>query len=176
MSNDGGHRGAVAPGPLATAFREVMSGVCTPVSVVTAMADGVPHGTTVSAFTSLSMDPPMILVSLDSRSELLTLIRRTGRFGLNVLASGQAALALQFARKGGPGKFAGVAWHTRAGVPQLPGASGFLVCDVADAVGGGDHLVLLGTVHTAEGPAGAPPLTYHARRFGTHTAFDGVPA
>ena len=48
-------------------FREVMAGVATPVSVVTGMAGGLPHGTTVSAFASLSMDPPMVLVSLDRR-------------------------------------------------------------------------------------------------------------
>lgn len=90
---------------LTAAFREVMSGVATPVSVVTAMDDGRPHGTTVSAFSSLSMQPPMVLVALDRRSELLGLITSSLRFGINVLGGGQSALALAFARKGGAGKF-----------------------------------------------------------------------
>lgn len=150
-------------------FREVMASVCTPVSVVTSMAGGLPHGTTVSAFASLSMDPPMILVSLDRDSDLLALVRETGRFGVNVLGSSQARLAVNFARKGGAGKFAGVDWHVEAGVPRLPGAGGFLACEVASLVTGGDHVVVLGTVVAANAIAG-PPLTYHARAFGTHAA------
>src|SRR3954469_19110691 len=92
---------ATVPQELQTSFRNVMAGVCTPVSVVTTIADGRPHGTTVSAFASLSMDPPMVQVSLDHGSELLALVRDSGTFGLNVLSSGQSALATMFATKGG---------------------------------------------------------------------------
>jgi flavin reductase (DIM6/NTAB) family NADH-FMN oxidoreductase RutF len=73
-----------------------------------AMSDGLPHGATVSAFALLSMNSPMVLVSLDRGSELLGLVRESGRFGLKVLGSDQSQLALNFARKGGVGKFAGV--------------------------------------------------------------------
>lgn len=156
--------------PLQERFREVMASVCTPVSVVTAMAEeGLPHGTTVSAFTSLSMDPPMVLVSLDRASELLALVRRTGRFGLNVLGSTQSRLALNFARKGGVGKFADVAWDIEAHVPRIPGASGFLACEVDRLVDGGDHVVVLGNVLVAD-TQDSRPLTYHARVFGTHAS------
>src|SRR5579871_3916094 len=109
MSGNPGATGQ--PTALQAAFRTAMASVCTPVSVVTTLADGLPYGTTVSAFASLSMEPPMVLVSLDLGSDLLALVRQTGRFGLNVLASSQTALALNFARKGGAGKFAGVAWE-----------------------------------------------------------------
>ncbi|MGW3149524.1 flavin reductase family protein [Streptomyces sp. NPDC001177] len=153
---------------LQTVFRETMAGVCTPVSVVTSISEGVPHGTTVNAFASLSMSPPMVLVSLDRNSELLELIRQTRRFGLNILASDQADLALNFARKGGAGKFAGVQWEVEAGVPRIPGACGFLACDVAALVDGGDHTVVQGYVRAAEAGAAAP-LTYHLRAFGTHS-------
>lgn len=158
-----------------TAFRGVMAEVCTPVSVVTAISDGLPHGTTVSAFASLSMDPPMVLVSLDRGSELLALVREAGRFGVNVLGSSQSALALKFARKGGVGKFAGVRWELEAGVPRIPGASVFLACEVAQLVDGGDHVVVLANVEIAE-TAGGPPLTYHARVFGTHAALQSTSA
>ncbi|WP_405881256.1 flavin reductase family protein [Streptomyces sp. NBC_01136] len=154
---------------LTAAFREVMSGVATPVSVVTAMDDGRPHGTTVSAFSSLSMQPPMVLVALDRRSELLGLITSSLRFGINVLGGGQSALALAFARKGGAGKFAGVSWEVDGRVPRLLGASGWLACEAADFIGGGDHVIVLGHVVSAEAGGGAP-LTYHARAFGTHVA------
>jgi flavin reductase (DIM6/NTAB) family NADH-FMN oxidoreductase RutF len=156
---------------LADRFREVMAGVATPVSVVTSMADGLPHGTTVSAFASLSMAPPMVLVSLDRGSDLLALVRESGRFGVNVLGSTQSALALAFARKGGTGKFQGVRWEIDHDLPRLPGAPGWLACDVASLVEGGDHVVALGTVVAAETLDGLP-LTYHGRVFGTHAALE----
>jgi flavin reductase (DIM6/NTAB) family NADH-FMN oxidoreductase RutF len=155
------------PTALQAAFRTAMGSVCTPVSVVTTMADGLPYGTTVSAFASLSMEPPMVLVALDLGSDLLALIRQTGHFGLNVLSSSQTALALNFARKGGAGKFAGVPWEVAATVPRIPEAAGFVACTVDKLVAGGDHVVVFGRVLMAES-AGSPPLTYQARVFGTH--------
>jgi flavin reductase (DIM6/NTAB) family NADH-FMN oxidoreductase RutF len=158
----------VGPGELQDAFRQVMSSVCSPVSVVTGLDDAGPHGTTVSAFASLSLEPPMVLVALDRGSDLLALVRRTERFGLNVLSSAQAELALTFARKGGAAKFDTVAWEIEWDVPRLPGAACFLACDIANMVEGGDHTVVLGSVLAADTVDG-PPLTYHARAFGTHT-------
>jgi flavin reductase (DIM6/NTAB) family NADH-FMN oxidoreductase RutF len=155
-----------------SAFREVMAAVCTPVSVVTALEANRPHGTTVSAFASLSMNPPMVLVSLARTSGLLAVIRRTRKFGVNILSSGQAGLAANFARKGGAGKFADVPWALHSGVPYIPGVGGFLGCIAADLVPGGDHIIVLGEAVAAEMFAGTP-LTYHARVFGTHAALDG---
>src|SRR6516165_12480395 len=86
-------------------FKAVMSSVATPVSIVTKLSGGLPYGTTVSAFASLSMNPPMVLVSLDRMSETLESIRQSGRFGLNVLGADQACTATAFAKKGGVGKF-----------------------------------------------------------------------
>ncbi|WP_318280395.1 flavin reductase family protein [Streptomyces griseoloalbus] len=74
--------------------------VASRVAVVTALDGSRPHGTTVSAFASLSLAPPMALVSLDERSRLLAIIRRSGRFGLNVLGAHQADPASLFARSG----------------------------------------------------------------------------
>ncbi|NKQ51620.1 flavin reductase family protein [Amycolatopsis sp. K13G38] len=147
-------------------FRDVMAGVCTPVSVVTTMDGARPHGTTVSAFSSLSMRPPMVLVALDRASALLALVRETGRFGLNVLACGQAGLAKRFAGKGND-KFDGVDWAPANGLPRLPGVAGWLACQVSSVVDGGDHMVVMGAVEAAQRTV-APPLTYHARSFGTH--------
>lgn len=157
---------------LAVAFREAMAGVATPVSVITTLFDGVPHGTTVSAFASLSMDPPMVLVSLDRGSELLALVRRTQRFGVNLLGAEQADVALAFARKGGAGKFTGIDWDVDHELPRLPGSPGWVACEVADMVDGGDHVVVLGGV-LAAATTGGLPLTYHERLFGTHAALEG---
>jgi flavin reductase (DIM6/NTAB) family NADH-FMN oxidoreductase RutF len=157
-----------APGVDAATFRAVMASVAAPVAVVTVMAGQRPHGSTVSAFTSLSLHPPMVLVALDRASDLLRHIRDSGEFGVNVLAADQAPLARAFARKGDD-KFDGVAWAREAGVPRLPGSAGWLACAVESLVPGGDHEVVLGRVIAAE-HADFPPLTYHQRSFGTHQA------
>ncbi|MEV0111148.1 flavin reductase family protein [Nocardia sp. NPDC050799] len=153
---------------LQQSFKEVMSNVCTPVSVVTTIVDGRPHGTTVSAFASLSMGPPMILVALDERSDLLSAVQRTRRVGVNILASEQAGLAGKFATKG-IGKFDGVAWSEDNGLPRLSDAHGWLACEAIDFVKGGDHVVVIGKVSVAD-TIESSPLTYYQRGFGTHAA------
>jgi flavin reductase (DIM6/NTAB) family NADH-FMN oxidoreductase RutF len=162
--------GSPASGVDAATFRAVMATVCTPVSVVTTMAGDRPHGSTVSAFASLSLTPPMVLVSLDLGSDLLRHIRGSRTFGLNVLHAGQAALATAFARKG-DGKFDGVSWALQDGVPRLEGCAGWLACTITQFVPGGDHVVVFGRAVGA-GHGAAPPLTYHQRRFGTHEALE----
>src|SRR5256885_8823618 len=100
-------------------FRVAMSQVATPVVVVTTISEERPHGTTVGAFTSLSLDPPMISVALDRQSELLAKLRDAERVGVNVLASDQKVLAANFSKKS-PDKFASVDWRPDAGLPPLP--------------------------------------------------------
>jgi len=154
------------------AFRDLMTGVCAPVTIVTTH-DGAPHGATVSAFASLSLRPPMVTVALDRASGVLARILDKGRFGVNVLGRGQDDLALVFARRGA-GKFDGVAWHHDHGLPRLTDAPSWLVCDLAQAVEGGDHLLLLGTVTHAHTTVAAP-LVYGHRMFGTHSRYAARP-
>lgn len=161
------------PKLLSEAFSDAMSRVCSPVAVVTTI-DQSPHGTTVSAFASLSLNPPMVLVALDHQSELLARITRTSRFGLNVLSSEQAPLARRFAKKG-PDSFDGLTWYDEAGCPRIEGAAVWLCCRVADLVEGGDHRVALAEVvrlHVTE----TKPLVYHARAFGTHAPVETAQA
>jgi flavin reductase (DIM6/NTAB) family NADH-FMN oxidoreductase RutF len=152
---------------LRAAFRAVMADVATAVTVVTSHVDGAPHGTTVSAFASLSMTPPMVMVALDRSSGLLRVIREARCFGVNILGRHQAGLGLAFARKGGAEKFDGVGWSFDNGLPRLAHAPGWIACEAAEFVEGGDHLVIFGRVLAAE-TLGGSPLTYHARTFGTH--------
>ncbi|MBY3989923.1 flavin reductase family protein [Rhodococcus fascians] len=156
---------------LQQSFREVMSNVCTPVSVVTTIVDGRPHGTTVSAFASLSMSPPMVLVALDEHSNLLSAVQGTRGFGVNILASEQAELASRFATKG-QDKFDGVAWTENEGLPRLDDGHGWLACEVVELITGGDHVVVIGTVSVAE-TTQLSPLTYYQRGFGTHQVLGG---
>jgi flavin reductase (DIM6/NTAB) family NADH-FMN oxidoreductase RutF len=144
-----------------------MSQVAAPVCVVTALTDSGPHGTTVSAFASLSMNPPMLLVSLDNSSRLLSRIGTGSRLGVNILSSDQHALATHFAGKSDD-KFETVPWFGDSGAPRLDGCHAWVAVDVRQLVAGGDHMVVLGDVVEAEACPGHEPLTYHHRTFGTH--------
>jgi flavin reductase (DIM6/NTAB) family NADH-FMN oxidoreductase RutF len=142
-----------------------LAGVCTPVSVVTSHHQDRPHGTTVSAFCSLSLEPPMVLISLDRGSDLLAMVSESGRFGINVLSHDQHELARGFARKG-TDKFEGVDWDLHLGLPRLAGAATWLACQLERLLEGGDHLVAYGLVEHAESAPG-DPLLYRNRAFGT---------
>lgn len=152
-------------------FTELMSGVCSPVTVVTATdADGRPHGTTVSSFASLSLDPPLVSFALDRFSALLAHLQPGERVGVNVLGAQQQDLASTFARRlqAGGTKFDGVTWALRSGLPHLPGATGWTAGRVERHVDGGDHVLLVMGVEEAESTT-APPLVYARRTFGTHS-------
>ncbi|MFI1995352.1 flavin reductase family protein [Actinoplanes sp. NPDC020271] len=150
-------------------FRDLMAGVCAPVTVVTTIQDDNPYGATVSAFASLSLRPAMVSIALDRQSSVLARITASGRFGVNVLGHAQSELALGFARRA-QDRFAGVAWQLDQGLPRLLGAPGWLACDVQQSVEGGDHILLLGAVTHAD-TRHAAPLVYGHRRFGTHSAY-----
>jgi flavin reductase (DIM6/NTAB) family NADH-FMN oxidoreductase RutF len=144
-------------------YREVFGSVPTPVAVVTTMRAGRPHGTTVSAFCSLSLDPPLVLVSLDRGSRLLRDVRRTRRLCINVLAAGQEHLAMRFARKDAD-KFSGLYWFEEHGLPVLPGCRSWVTAAVQRVVAAGDHMTINGLIFDAQVNEAAP-LLYHARRF-----------
>jgi flavin reductase (DIM6/NTAB) family NADH-FMN oxidoreductase RutF len=148
-------------------FRNLMAGVCAPVTVVTTVHDGVPYGSTVSAFASLSLVPPMISVALDRGSSLLARVLQTTRFGVNVLAKSQEEAARLFATRN-VDRFGQSSWALADGMPRLAACASWLVCDLAQAVEGGDHMLLLGVVTEAEKTAAAP-LIYSERIFGTHS-------
>lgn len=152
-------------------FKAVMGSVCTPVTVVTAFDGDRPHGTTVSAFMSLSLTPPMVLVALDEASDLLTLLRTAPRFGINILSHVQHDIAGKFAVKGAD-KFSGVAWSTRGGAPHVDGSACWFGCEVDRLIPGGDHTIILANVVETD-YADHPPLTYHRRSFGTHGPLPG---
>jgi flavin reductase (DIM6/NTAB) family NADH-FMN oxidoreductase RutF len=154
---------AGALGVLLEDFREALSAVPAPVTIVTTIEGGKPHGTTVSAFTSLSADPPLVLVALDRSSDLLRLLRTAGRFGVNLLAAGQEDLGLACAKKG-LDKFACVQWHDDGGLPRIDATAGWLACDVQELLPGGDHIIVVGLVTACE-TTDAEPLLYHRRRF-----------
>ncbi len=146
-------------------FREVIGRFTSGVTVITTTSDGEDRGTTASAVSSLSMDPPMLLICLNRTSDTQVAVLASGTFGVNILAEGQDRIASQFAKKG-PDKFQGVDLvRGQIGVPLIGGALAQLECEVAETVTGGTHTVFLAHVRHASAAEGAP-LTYFRGRFG----------
>lgn len=153
-------------------FRDVIGRFTSGVTIITTAADGTDRGTTASAVSSLSMEPPMLLICLNRTSDTRGAVLASGMFGVNILAEDQGEIASQFARKG-PDKFQGVSvLRGQTGVPLIGGALAHLECEVSESVNGGTHTVFLAHVRHADA-TDATPLTYFRGRFGRlETALD----
>jgi 3-hydroxy-9,10-secoandrosta-1,3,5(10)-triene-9,17-dione monooxygenase reductase component len=143
-----------------TTMRAVLGHFPSGVTIVTGAVDGVPAGFTCQSFSSLSLDPPLVLILPGRSSSSWPRIEATGRFCVNVLAQDQGALSTTFAMSG-TDKFAGVDWRPSAlGSPILAGATAWIDCTLHASHDGGDHLIVVGAVHDlAAGEA--PPLVFH---------------
>src|ERR1700678_2913055 len=158
----------------AAEFRQAMGHFATGVTVVTSIGDdGEPVGTTASAVTSLSLDPPLVLVCFDRESLTLRAIRGHGAFVVNVLAAPQQHLSANFARRGLAAAWDGVQ-HRRGptGSPRLEDVLAVLECTVEHALPGGDHEIIVGRVrHVEISPLPAAPLVFYR---GAYTSLDGL--
>jgi flavin reductase (DIM6/NTAB) family NADH-FMN oxidoreductase RutF len=142
-------------------FRSVMGHFATGVTVVTASTADGPVGMTANAVTSLSLEPLLVLVAFDNASRTLPVVRETGRFGVNVLAAGQAELARLFASKTPEQeKFSGIAHTVHDGIPVLEGALAWLGLRLERLVPAGDHTIGIGAVEAAEARGGEPLIWY----------------
>ncbi len=128
-------------------LRNCFGKFATGITVITAVApDGTKLGLTVNSFSSLSLDPPMILWSLDKRSNSLDALKNASHFAVNVLASDQMDLSNKFASPSDE-KFAGVELiDSKYGLPLLAGAVAHLECKNVETHDGGDHLIFIGQV------------------------------
>lgn len=149
-------------------FRDVMARVPAPVTVITTTDDEGPHGTTVSAFTSLSLNPRLVMASMDNKSHILQRIRNTRKLGVNLLARGQGDIALRFARDEAL-RFAPEDWHLEHGLPRLDGIATWLEATLAYELPAGDHTILACEVVFAE-MSEHPALVYSDRVFGSNVS------
>jgi flavin reductase (DIM6/NTAB) family NADH-FMN oxidoreductase RutF len=143
-------------------FRRALGQFASGVTVVTTRDRlGQPLGLTVSAFCSLSLDPPLVLVCIDRRSDAHAGFQASGLLGVSVLAEDQEDWSRRFA-SGGSAKFTGARLTTGAsGVALVPGALAHLECRIAASHPAGDHLIYVGEVVQLAVRPGRP-LVYHA--------------
>ncbi|MEV6326274.1 flavin reductase family protein [Streptomyces sp. NPDC051909] len=149
-------------------FRRVLGHFATGVTIVTALDEGGPTGFACQSFSSLSLDPPLVVFMVARTSTTWPRIARAGRFCVNILGAGQAELCRAFAVSGAD-KFAGVPWTPAptTGSPRLPDAPAWVDCTIAAVHPGGDHLLVVGRVESlgATDEEGEP-LLFHRGRFG----------
>ena len=131
-------------------FRGAMRQLTGGVSIITAGRGRDISGMTVSSVASLSVDPPVLIVSVNRASSSWPLLKRYGFFGVNILTAGQNDIAERFAGKGGlkgSDRFAGAEWTTRAsGVPLLAGALAAIDCEVEETIERHSHAIIIGRV------------------------------
>jgi flavin reductase (DIM6/NTAB) family NADH-FMN oxidoreductase RutF len=149
-------------------FRTALSRFASGVTVVTTQdAEARPLGITVSAFSSLSLDPPLVLVCIDRGAYLHDAFQASGVFVVNVLGAGQEDLSRLFASRE-PDKFAGLG-YTRGlgGVPVLADTLAAIECRLKHAYEGGDHTIFVGEVETVTVRDAGQPLLYYRGGYAT---------
>ena len=152
----------VSPGE----WRAAMGRFPTGVTIVTSWAGEAPVGSTVNAFCSVSLDPPLLLVCLVQGNPVLGPIERTGLMGVNFLPADACDLARLFGRDATGDRFAGLAHSARdGGAPQLGAACVFIDCALEQAHDAGDHRILIGRGLAIDHASASAPLLYHRGAF-----------
>jgi len=154
----------------ARTFRDVLGCFASGITVVTTMSGGQPVGMTCQSFSSVSLEPPLVLFVPAKTSRAWPLIQRSGKFCVNVLAADQEHVSAQMATKGAD-KFAGVDWHpaTATGSPVIEGSLAHLDCTIHQVHEAGDHYVVIGRVQHLETTSRdvSEPLLYFRGRYRT---------
>lgn len=150
-------------------FADAMSALATGVAMVTSWVDGRAWGLTVSAFASVSADPPTVLVSVGSGTVTARAIEDAGSFGVSILGEQHRALARRGSAVGAPkflDPFRGRSAATGPS-PAVAGALAHLDCDVSRSVREADHTIFFGRVRDVRASAGGDPLLYFRRAYRT---------
>ncbi|HEY57709.1 MAG TPA: flavin reductase family protein [Anaerolineae bacterium] len=153
--------------PLPEALRQAMRRWASGVTVVSTLYQGQPYGMTVSSLTSVSLDPPYVLVSLARDAQTRQAVLEAGFFGVTILAEHQADLSERFAGQvEGPERFHGVETLTLVtGAPLLAEGLAYLDCRVAQTLEVGTHTLVIGAVQAARKGHAALPLVYFNRDY-----------
>jgi flavin reductase (DIM6/NTAB) family NADH-FMN oxidoreductase RutF len=149
------------PPPDPSRFRTAMASLPTGVTIVAAAGPEGPAGATANAVCSLSIEPMLMLASLDRGSRTLRAVQAADRFGISVLHEGQEPIARSFATKAPVAeKWDGIAWSERDEIPAIDDALVWIACDLRDVIAAGDHVIVTGEVTALETGEGRP-LVFH---------------
>jgi flavin reductase (DIM6/NTAB) family NADH-FMN oxidoreductase RutF len=149
-------------------FKELLARWASGVTVVTVREGDVVHGMTASSFSSVSVDPPLVLVCLYRGTRTREQVLREGRFAINILSAEQRDVAERFAgrRPAGESPFEGIDWECgEGGCPLIDRAIVHLECEVEDSHEAGTHTIVVGRVASGRLDKSAEPLLYWARDF-----------
>jgi flavin reductase (DIM6/NTAB) family NADH-FMN oxidoreductase RutF len=150
-------------------FRDAVGAFATGINVITTRGEEMGYGLTANAFSSVSLDPPLVLVCVGSNSDGSQVIQRVGAFAVNVLSAEQEPLSRYFASKDRPrgrDAFRDVP-HSEAitGCPLLEGAAAQMDCRLHAALPAGDHMIFIGTVVALNVDPEAKPLIFHGGQY-----------
>ena len=145
------------PRDLRTAFGKFATGV----TVITSKNGADVHGMTANSFTSVSIDPPILLVCVANKARTQNVIKEAGRFGVSVLASDQVSVSNHFA---GKPEFEEMVFASLGGVPTIKGAIAQFSCTLIDAHAAGDHTIFVGEI-TGYAHCEGEPLMFHDGRY-----------
>ncbi|GAA4819723.1 3-hydroxy-9,10-secoandrosta-1,3,5(10)-triene-9,17-dione monooxygenase reductase subunit [Tomitella cavernea] len=149
------------------ALRNLIGNFATGITIISTMSDEAPVGFACQSFSSLSLDPPMVLFCPMKTSRSWNAIEAAGRFGVTILAEDQQDACAVFGSRN-PDKFASVDWHrSPGGMPILDGELAWIDCTVEKVVDGGDHHVVFGRVQAfGTGEPDKPLLFYRGQYTG----------
>ncbi|MFN8034336.1 MAG: flavin reductase family protein [Acidimicrobiia bacterium] len=154
----------MAPDP--SAFRTVLGHFATGVTVITAVDDGEPVGLAANAFTSVSLDPPLVLFCAAKSSSTWPRVRSAGKFAVNILAEDQEDVCRLFAQKGAD-RFGQSGYRISAnGSPLLHDVLAYVDCEIETVHDGGDHLIVVGRVQELGVTSKDAPLLFYRGGYG----------
>ena len=146
--------------------RRIMGHFATGVTLVTTWHENKPQGMTANAVASLSLDPPLVLVSVDVKAQMNGCLKVSNCFAVNILTEAQEAWSVRFA-KHGPKDFSDIDYRTETtGSPVLEQALAFVDCRVKDILPGGDHDIFIGEI-VGGGAREGRPLVFYGGQYGS---------
>ena len=150
------------------AFRDALGKFPTGVTIVTAAPEGhSPFGVTANSFASVSLDPPLVLWSLQKSSDTFAAFEKASHFAINVLSAGQEALSNQYARKNQHDLADDHYTNGHHGSPRVNGALVTFECEKDAWHDGGDHIIMVGKVLAMSDVSGEAPLVFHSGAYNT---------
>lgn len=146
-------------------FRNIVGNFATGVTVITTKIKGTPIGFTANSFTSLSLEPKLVLFNIDKGSSNYDAFMDTDHFAVNILAHDQMDVSKQFAQKD-VDRFAGIDYEEKVtGSPVLTGTLAYLDCKVANRYDGGDHTIIIGEVVDGKETSEKEPLIFYKGKY-----------